>query len=176
MRSLMRVSSVGIAASPRCVEPPTRKRRRTPGSPPSRRSEPEVWQRPDSECPQAPGRWRCTHYPRPRGERNPTSHRLSTWKDTSVSGLWTPGGGQPPPDRPPGDGDSGNEAAASIEEIEALRAVHAKLVATPVEDVIANHALGIWQLALVHLGVITPPDADGRPPEPNLAAAGLAID
>jgi hypothetical protein len=101
---------------------------------------------------------------------------LSTWKDTSVSGLWTPGGGQPPPDRPPGDDDAGNEAAATIEEIEALRAVHAKLVATPVEDVIANHALGIWQLALVHLGVITPPDADGRPPEPNLAAAGLAID
>ena len=41
---------------------------------------------------------------------------------------------------------------------------------------IANHALGIWQLALVHLGVVTPPDADGRLPEPNLAAAGLAID
>ena len=93
-----------------------------------------------------------------------------------MSGLWTPGGGQPPPDRPPGDGDSGNEPTASAEEIEALRAVHAKLVATPVEAVIANHALGIWQLALVHLGVITPPDADGRPPEPNLAAAGLAID
>jgi hypothetical protein len=54
--------------------------------------------------------------------------------------------------------------------------VHAKLVATPVEDVVANHALGIWQLALVHLGVITPPDADGRPPEANLPAAGLAID
>jgi len=93
-----------------------------------------------------------------------------------VSGLWTPGGGQPPPDRPPGGGSSDDEAAATAEEIEALRAVHAKLVATPVEDVIANHALGIWQLALVHLGVITPPDADGRPPEPNLAAAGLAID
>jgi hypothetical protein len=101
---------------------------------------------------------------------------LSTWKDTSVSGLWTPGGGRPPPDRPPGDDSSGDEAAATAEEIEALRAVHAKLVATPVEDVIANHALGIWQLALVHLGVITPPDADGRPPGPNLAAAGLAID
>ena len=93
-----------------------------------------------------------------------------------MSGLWTPSGGQPPPDQPPGDGDSGNEAAATSEEIEALRAVHAKLVATPVEDVIANHALGIWQLALVHLGVITPPDADGRPPEPDLVAAGLAID
>jgi hypothetical protein len=93
-----------------------------------------------------------------------------------VSGLWTPSGGQPPPEPPPGDQPPGDEAAATREEIEALRAVHAKLVATPVEDVIANHALGIWQLALVHLGVITPPDDDGRPPEPNLVAAGLAID
>src|SRR5437870_9446726 len=113
---------------------------------------------------------------RSNAERNPTSHRLSTWKDTSVSGLWTPPGSQPPSGSPPGDEPPSDEPAASSEEIEALRAVHAKLVATPVEDVIANHALGIWQLALVHLGVITPPDADGRPPEPNLAAAGLAID
>jgi hypothetical protein len=60
--------------------------------------------------------------------------------------------------------------------VEALREVHARLVSTPVEDVIANHALGIWQLALVHLGVITPPDADGSPPPANLFAAGLAID
>ena len=93
-----------------------------------------------------------------------------------MSGLWTPSGSQPPPDQPPGDPPAGDEPAASREEIEALRAVHAKLVATPVEDVVANHALGIWQLALVHLGVITPPDADGRPPGPDLAAAGLAID
>ena len=50
----------------------------------------------------------------------------------------------------------------TAEEVEALREVHARLVATPVEDVVANHALGIWQLALVHLGVITPPDADGH--------------
>jgi hypothetical protein len=54
--------------------------------------------------------------------------------------------------------------------------VHARLVATPVEDVIANHALGIWQLALVHLGVITPPDVDGTPAAANLPAAGMAID
>lgn len=93
-----------------------------------------------------------------------------------MSGLWTPPGSQPPSGSPPGDEPPGDEPAASSEEIAALRAVHAKLVATPVEDVIANHALGIWQLALVHLGVITPPDADGRPVEANLAAAGLAID
>jgi hypothetical protein len=49
-------------------------------------------------------------------------------------------------------------------------------VATPVADVIVNHAIGIWQLALVHLGVVTPPDEQGRLPAPNLAAAGLAID
>jgi hypothetical protein len=97
---------------------------------------------------------------------------LSTWEDTSVSGLWTPSGEQGPPDQPPG----GDAPEASSEEVAALREVHARLVATPVEDVVANHALGIWQLALVHLGVITPPDADGRRPEPNLAAAGLAID
>ena len=28
----------------------------------------------------------------------------------------------------------------------------------------------------MHLGVITPPDEHGRPPVPNLAAAGFAID
>jgi hypothetical protein len=97
---------------------------------------------------------------------------LSTWEDTSVSGLWTPSGEQPPADQPPG----GNEPESSAEEVAALREVHARLVATPVEDVVANHALGIWQLALVHMGVVTPPDVDGSRPEPNLAAAGLAID
>ena len=103
-----------------------------------------------------------------------------------MSSLWTPSGehqpaggissgpggdGAPPsdPSGPPGDD-------PSPEEIEALREVHARLIATPVEDVIANHALGLWQVALVHLGVITPPDDAGSPPAPDLAAAGLAID
>jgi hypothetical protein len=99
-----------------------------------------------------------------------------------VSSLWTPSGEhQPPSGSPPGAGgdppsppDGGPDP--SPEEIEALREVHARLVATPVEDVIANHALGLWQVALVHLGVITPPDETGTPPAPDLAAAGLAID
>jgi len=93
-----------------------------------------------------------------------------------VTGLWTPGGGepqQPPqsPDQPPPGADEPSE-----EELAALRELHARLAATPVADVIVNHAIGIWQLALVHLGVVTPPDAQGRRPAPNLAAAGLAID
>jgi hypothetical protein len=86
-----------------------------------------------------------------------------------VSGLWTPGGEEP----------AAAPAAApepSEEEVAALRELHARLAATPVADVIVNHAIGIWQLALVHLGVVTPPDDAGRRPAPNLAAAGLAID
>ena len=95
-----------------------------------------------------------------------------------MSSLWTPSGEhRPPDDDPQSPPDLAPEAPAPTpEEVEALREVHARLVATPAEDVVANHALGIWQLALVHLGVITPPDADGRPPVPNLAAAGFAID
>jgi hypothetical protein len=103
-----------------------------------------------------------------------------------VSSLWTPSGEHQPADdspdgAPPGPGagvppGTGAEREPTPEEVEALREVHARLVSTPVEDVIANHALGIWQLALVHLGVITPPDADGTPPPANLFAAGLAID
>jgi hypothetical protein len=103
---------------------------------------------------------------------------LCTREDTSVSTLWTPSGehraSEGPADGPPAQDQPEREPTA--EEVAALREVHARLVATPVEDVVANHALGIWQLALVHLGVITPPDAEGRPPEPDLVGAGLAID
>jgi Domain of unknown function (DUF1844) len=92
-----------------------------------------------------------------------------------VSGLWTPGGDEPPN---PGSGGPGSEPTPepSEDEIEALRELHARLAATPVADVIVNHAIGIWQLALVHLGVVTPPDEQGRRPAPDLASAGLAID
>lgn len=95
-----------------------------------------------------------------------------------MSTLWTPSGEHRPsgddPQSPP-DVDS-DAPAPTAEEVEALREVHTRLVATPVEDVVANHALGIWQLALVHLGVLTPPDGDRPSSAPNLAAAGFAID
>jgi len=92
-----------------------------------------------------------------------------------VSGLWTPGGDEP---SQPGSGSPGPAPAAepSEDEIAALRELHTRLAATPVADVIVNHAIGIWQLALVHLGVVTPPDEQGRRPAPDLASAGLAID
>jgi hypothetical protein len=92
-----------------------------------------------------------------------------------VTGLWTPGGDEPQQPPPPAEpGPSADEP--SEEELAALRELHARLAATPVADVIVNHAIGIWQLALVHLGVVTPPDEQGRRPAPNLAAAGLSID
>jgi hypothetical protein len=98
-----------------------------------------------------------------------------------VSGLWTPGSGDPrEPSSDPDDAPSGpsgeSSPAPTPEELEAVRELHERLTATPVADVIVNHAIGIWQLALVHLGVVTPPDEQGRRPAPDLAAAGLAID
>jgi hypothetical protein len=101
-----------------------------------------------------------------------------------VSGLWTPGGPDPE-DREPRDptgapesmpGGGPGEPAPTPEELDAVRELHERLAATPVADVIVNHAIGIWQLALVHLGVVTPPDGEGRRPRPDLASAGLAID
>ena len=94
-----------------------------------------------------------------------------------MSGLWTPGGdptppptiGSPPPVPPA-------ESGPDPEELAAIRELHARITATPVADMILNHGVGIWQLALVHLGVATPPDDEGRVPAPDLAQAGLAID
>jgi hypothetical protein len=85
-----------------------------------------------------------------------------------VSGLWTPGGGEPERAAP--------VPEPSADEVAALRELHARLVEAPVVDIILNHALGIWQLALVHLGVMTPPDEQGNAPAPDLASAGVAID
>jgi hypothetical protein len=91
-----------------------------------------------------------------------------------VSELWTPGGSRPP-EPPPSPAEQ-----PTPEEVAALRDLHARLAATPVADVIVNHGIGIWQLALVHLGVITPEVEAGRSASgaapPNLAEAGLAID
>ena len=92
-----------------------------------------------------------------------------------MSGLWTPGGDEPR-DPDPATAPGGGPGEPSAEEIAAVRELHQRLAATPVADVIVNHAVGIWQLALVHLGVVTPPDEQGRRPVPDLASAGLAID
>jgi hypothetical protein len=51
-----------------------------------------------------------------------------------------------------------------------LARVRAEVRATPVRDLVANHAIGLWQLALIHLAL----GEEGG--EPDLAEAKLAVD
>jgi hypothetical protein len=88
-----------------------------------------------------------------------------------VSTLWTPGGEHQPeePQRttPPteaGAGGPDDEAAR-----EQLRQLREQLAATPVADIVANHAIGLWELALLHLS-----GEEGA--GPDLDEARLAID
>ncbi|MBP7929528.1 MAG: DUF1844 domain-containing protein [Acidimicrobiia bacterium] len=105
-----------------------------------------------------------------------------------MSELWTPYGEHPVKEGPVGRVDSpahsdgtGVPPASDFdadrpltpqEEAEAAAAMaqlRDELMQTPVADIVANHAIGLWQLAVVHLG------ADGGGP-PNLSEAKLAID
>jgi len=51
-----------------------------------------------------------------------------------------------------------------------MRRVRAELAATPVVDLIANHAVGLWQLAVLHLV----PEEENE--APRLDDAAVAID
>jgi hypothetical protein len=95
-----------------------------------------------------------------------------------VSSLWTPSGEHRPEEEPaepsaPAPPDAG-EPTMSQEDYEELLRARAELAAIPVADIIANHAIGLQQLAVIHL--IPDPGPDGNPTEPRLAEAGLAID
>lgn len=98
-----------------------------------------------------------------------------------MSTIWTPSGErpirreadpQPAPSGPPGGrggagGEPGPEQELSEEEMrDQLAEVQRQLVETPVEIVVANHAIGLFQLAVIHL----------EQPAPDFAAAQLAID
>jgi hypothetical protein len=102
-----------------------------------------------------------------------------------VSSLWTPGGEHPVGDRrdPEGSGggpsrpgqapdDVDNGVAEDAEDVDeaALRAqideARARVAEVPAEVVVINHAMGLYELAAIHLSA-APPD---------LAAAALAID
>jgi hypothetical protein len=96
-----------------------------------------------------------------------------------VSSIWTPSGEHhPEPGPEPGAGASLPPAAEATEltqeQYEELLAARAELAAVPVADIIANHAIGLQQLAVIHL--LPDPDPQGNPSEPRLAQAGLAID
>ncbi len=96
-----------------------------------------------------------------------------------MSSIWTPGGERPvgddrpgrsaaPPNRdqgaaPPGDDDE----ELTPEEVEQRMAqLREELAQTPARDVVANHCLGLFELAALHLSI--------QPPQ--LEEAQLAID
>ncbi len=89
-----------------------------------------------------------------------------------MSSIWTPGGEHPvEPERepPPGASDTAGPAAGAPdgEQLEAeLAEVQRQLAETPVEVVVANHAVGLFQLAVLHL----------NQPQPDLDEARLAVD
>jgi hypothetical protein len=91
---------------------------------------------------------------------------------TSVSGLWTPSGehgAEPEPAAEAVDDEYLTDEELDPEVAEELRRVRAEIAAAPVEDLVARHAVGLWELAVLHLS----PDAD-RPP--RLDQAAIAID
>ena len=89
-----------------------------------------------------------------------------------MSTLWTPGGEHEPEEETEepeflGDG-------PTPEQFEEMIRARAELASVPVADIIANHAVGLWQLALLHL--LPDPADEGVETEPRLPEAALAID
>ena len=84
--------------------------------------------------------------------------------------IWTPSGEQPVGDEGPGPGTAGplpGGEGQTPEDLEAeLAEVQRQLLETPASVIIANHAIGLFQLAALHL--------NQQPP--NFIDAQLAID
>ena len=83
--------------------------------------------------------------------------------------IWTPSGEQPVGDEGGGGGAAGPQPGGpqETEELEAeLAEVQRQLLETPASVIIANHAIGLFQLAALHL--------NQQPP--NFVDAQLAID
>jgi len=96
-----------------------------------------------------------------------------------VSSIWTPSGEHEPApgdarsDTPFLDAARGGEPTPAEMEAE-MRRAREELASVPVVDIIANHAVGLWNLAVLHL---TPdPNPDGTPAQPRLDQAALAVD
>lgn len=97
-----------------------------------------------------------------------------------MSSLWTPGGehsvppSPPPPDRPAPRGPE--DVEPSEEEVaQALGEMRTRIAATPVVDIITEHAAALLELAVLHLGLDADAGTSSRH-RPNLGEASLAID
>ena len=88
-----------------------------------------------------------------------------------MSTLWTPGGENDPeePESTAATASGGSGGPEDEAAREQLRALREQLAQTPVADIVANHAIGLWELALLHLSA-----EEGT--EPDLEEARLAID
>lgn len=80
-----------------------------------------------------------------------------------MSSLWTPGGDEPPDTREAPDEETQAQAEALAAEMAEVRR---QVAETPASTVVANHLMGLYELAAIHLSQ-TPP---------NFAEASLAID
>ena len=86
-----------------------------------------------------------------------------------MSTLWTPSGEHRPEEEP-----SDEPPAIDQEQVEEFLRFQAEITSIPAVDLVANHAFGLQQLAMMHLMHV--PSADGTVTEPDLDQAGLAID
>jgi hypothetical protein len=86
-----------------------------------------------------------------------------------MSSIWTPGGERPVGPGGGGDDDDVDDVDLTGDQeqlLAELQAAREQLAQTPASLVVANHAIGLFQLAAIHL--------DRQPP--NLEDARLAID
>lgn len=87
-----------------------------------------------------------------------------------MSTFWTPSGERPipreesgRPSAPPGPPQGGGEQEVSEEELQAeLRAMQEQMLRTPATVVVANHCIGLVELAALHLGQQPPGLADAQ--------------
>jgi hypothetical protein len=102
-----------------------------------------------------------------------------------VSSIWTPSGEYRPDDEPAApesaptaevaDGAPGG-GQISPEELEAMGRLHDQLRATPAIDVVANHVVQLFQLALVYLGAGVGGNEAGGAPAADLVQASIVVD
>ncbi len=101
-----------------------------------------------------------------------------------MSSLWTPSGEHRPEDEPAADvpappvgepvGGPDGGPGISAEQLEEFLRFQAEITSIPAVDLVANHAFGLQQLAMMHLMQV--PAEDGTVTEPDLDQAGIAID
>ena len=105
-----------------------------------------------------------------------------------MSTIWTPSGEYRPSDEPDGPApgapvgtvggaeDLTEGGEITPEELEAIGRLHEQLRATPAVDVIANHVVQLFQLALGDLGAGAGPGDSDAAPAADLVQASIVID